>query len=96
MSAFTRSKKVAHGHPTLSFLDYVSFFLYFVLTSSAVGHSLGGALASLVALRLRIEGIVPASVLVYTLGQPRVGEQNFVECVVVPFLFYEFGMLKNL
>lgn len=38
------------------------------------GHSLGGALAALVAANLRQEGIVP---MVYTYGQPRLGYWNF-------------------
>jgi hypothetical protein len=41
------------------------------------GHSLGGALAVLAALRWTLEGRKPAVAGVYTIGQPRVGDKAF-------------------
>lgn len=48
------------------------------LRISVTGHSLGGAQASLAAVHLIKEGIVPQAKLeLYTFGQPRVGNSQF-------------------
>uniref|UniRef100_A0A0N5C4X9 Lipase_3 domain-containing protein n=1 Tax=Strongyloides papillosus TaxID=174720 RepID=A0A0N5C4X9_STREA len=42
------------------------------------GHSLGGALAALIALRIQLEGIREShDIFLYTFGEPRVGTHNF-------------------
>jgi hypothetical protein len=41
------------------------------------GHSLGGALATLYAVTLKNRGINPKNVMVYTFGQPAVGDKDF-------------------
>jgi hypothetical protein len=52
--------------------------LYPASAVKCTGHSLGGALAQITAMGLRDKGILPA--LLYTFGQPRIGNKNYATC----------------